>query len=141
MLQLLKNSKFLSFVLIMISNFLMTVANKLFLVNLINDTKSLQSCFCRMRGRISSSCLPQRKLSQLLASSSYSNSLSLAVIHPQGLISSQWAHQSYYSSSTCLYYPISLLSPPFCHSLPISHLVSEPFTFRYKTFLVLFTFF
>ena len=36
----------------------------------------------------------------------------ITMIHPQELISSQWAHQNYYSSSTCLYYPISLLSPP-----------------------------
>ncbi len=112
------------------------VTNKLSSENFINDTNGSHSC--SMKRHFSSPCLPRRKLSQRSANSSHSNSLSLAIIHPQGLISSQWAHQNYYSSSTCLYYPISLLSPPFCHSLPISHLVSRPFTFRCETFQALF---
>lgn len=81
----------------------------------------------------SATFFPQRKLSGPSANSSPSNSLPVAIIHPQGLISSQWAHQNYYSSSTCLYYPISLLSLPFGLSLPISHLV-RLFTFHYESF-------
>lgn len=84
--------------------------------------------------------LPSSKLARSRANSSRRNSLSLVIIHPRGLISSQWAHQNYCSffcPSLLSNFPVSLplslsSSPPLIANQPPCE--RPPFIFRHETF-------